>query len=742
MMLDKRSSLLLIIIFAVGLVYRLLLTTLNIFPPGADIGLHESVINSITAPKTTFLYNYYHMGGGLSATNPGYHIFASFIITMTGAPDYLVQALIASLFSALIILCAFMVVRLVWGEFTGIIVAVLVTFSASDILMLSWAGYPNIVALVLIPVLFYLFLQPKPSPNHYRISAALIVSALFLTHLFSGIIFMAITITALVAAITFKSTGLTIKSAVVWLIPIFFGITLVSPYLISIFPVYFGPEGAITGSVSVIKQAVVETRIVSSVTSVLAVVPILLFLVISKKEKGKFFTLPSVLFASAILVPLAGAQCYLFGFFLDYERFLYFLTLPVLVCIGIILVKATNVISDLFSKLKHLKTGNQSSNVKVRTVLLSVLVGVCLLTPLFALPNVGLAQANYFQVMNPTKYEAIKWVQTNTPVDSVCVADAEFGWWLSGFAKRPTLSAVDPQFLILQREFEPALVASNLLKGDYWINNGFMQVEQVGRYANVSSHDFYAVLNDSIIKPLAFSLNDTQASLLYRDNGSPEEMKLEDFVDSNTQVANDGNSTSLIISRESSLFRITEEITVFKGVRFAEVTFVFQTGGNINFDWIRIPFKSSGCPLQYGNSIGIVDSNMHMVNQIVLPEGKPGKDMVLQQNADYYELVCNLNGHSTIQLNFHIGLCPFEESEIPQTDYIQLIRNNAENFQSVVSDGPITSFDYQSAIYRWKISYIVAIDFDNVRRFSNDPTFRLAFKNDEVAVFQVVRTLN
>ena len=84
---DKKSrNLLLLAILLVAFLYRFALTTMNIFPPGADIGLHESVIKSIMAPKPTFFYNYYHMGGGLSVTNPGYHIFSAFMITMTGAP--------------------------------------------------------------------------------------------------------------------------------------------------------------------------------------------------------------------------------------------------------------------------------------------------------------------------------------------------------------------------------------------------------------------------------------------------------------------------------------------------------------------------------------------------------------------------------------------------------------------------------------------------------------------------------
>ena len=511
LMINKRNvNLLLLFILAVGFIYRFALMTANTFPPGADIGLHQSVINSILAPKTTFLYNYYHMGGGISATNPGYHIFAAFIMSMTGATDYLVQAAVASMFSALIILCIFMVVRLLWGELAGFVAAILALFSASDIIMLCWAGYPNIIALALIPLLFYLFLQPKKlSQKNYLIVASLITGALFLTHLFSAIIFITIAILALIVNLAFsKSTGFTKKTALAWLTPLFFGFILVSPYILSVIPFYFGTEGAITGTVSTMKQAVVETRVIPATILGLALIPIGMFLVFSKRQNKKFFTLPSVLFASALLVPLAAAQGYLFGFFLDYERFLYFLALPVIVCLALIIVKAAEIIPKGLQKIKV-----KVPAVKAKPVLITAIVIFCLLTPLFALPYVGETQANFFQVMNQPKYEAIQWIQNNTPENAVIVADASMGWWTSGFAKRATLSAVEPQYLILQREFAPALAASNLLKADYIADNGLLRIQQTGAYANGSSHDIYAILNDSIIEPLVFSINDTQVSL-------------------------------------------------------------------------------------------------------------------------------------------------------------------------------------------------------------------------------------
>lgn len=733
----QNSTLLILAITALGFVYRLWLTTMNTFPPGADIGLHESVINSILAPKTSFFYNYYHMGGGISVTNPGYHIFTSFIVSMTGVPDYLAQAVVASLFSALMILSIFMLVKLVWGERPAFISAILVTFSVSDIIMLSWAGYPNIVALSLIPVLFYLFLQPsKLSTEKYLTIATLLMGALFLTHLFSAIVFLTITLFALIVGIAFsKRTDFTFKKASFWLIPIAIGALMVSPYLVGVIPVYFGPQAAITGSVSTISQAVVETRVVPMLMLGFAIVPFLLFFAFSKKQTGKLLTLPTVLFASAILIPLAAAQGYLLGFFLDYERFLYFLALPVIVCLALIIMYSVNIITRGLSRIML-----NLPLFRLRTVLTLVLIAICLFTPLFALPNAGASEANYFQVMTPEKYQAIEWTRTHTPEGSVFVAEADFGWWLSGFAKRPTLSAVDPQYLILQREFEPAKVASNFMKADYIADNGLLQLEQAGPFANGSRHDIYTVSNSSVIKPLVFSLNDANISLLYHTDEGPKEVKLGAFTDSNTQVANDGNSTTFIITRANQGLRITEEITLFKGVRFAEVTFVFQTEGSMNFDWLQVPFQSRGFSVQYANSIGLVDDVSHLINQIIFPESQLGNDVTVQETSDAYLLICNLQGSSTAQMRFYVGLCPFSAyAQMPNVDYWNgLIENNSKTYLQAVSNQPINCFDYRTAISQWNISYIALTDSKLIPRFSDDPMFKLAYKNSEVAIFKVV----
>ena len=752
-MVEKRSkNLLLLAILAVAFAYRFFLMTMNTYPPGADIGLHESVIKSIMSGKTNFFWNYYQMGGGLSATNPGYHIFAAFVISMTGLPDYLAQALVASFFSAFLVLCAFLIVRQVWSELAAFIVAVLVTFSISDIVILSWAGYPNVIALMLIPVVFYLFLQPsKLSSKSYLAVASILISAIFLTHVFSAFVFVAITIFALfICALFSKKSGLSKKQAISWLMPIVFGALLVSPYLVNVIPVYFSSEGTITGTVSEISQAVLETRLIPLEIICLSLIPVFLFLLFSKYQNGKFLTVPAILFASWILVPALATQSYLFGVYLDYERFLYFLALPIITCIGFIIAKAPNALSRVAQILRkgiNLKIKARPAFIlskKASTAaLLSILVVFTLFTPLFALPNVGVSQADFFQVMNPSEYQAIQWVKTNTPVGSVCVADAEFGWWLSGFAQRPTLSAVDPQYLILQHEVGPANVATNLLTADYLIDNGLIQIEQAGAYTNGNTHEILAILNNTYIHPQVFSINDTQISILYTENGAPQQLDLTEFTNTNTYVESNSDNASFIVTRENQLLNITEEITLFKGVSFAEISFILQNNtDSVNFDWLQLPFQSRGFPLQYNNSIAVIDNSLHELSQIVFPERKLGSDVVMQENPASYELIYNLQGNSTSEISFFVGICQFNpDTETDQANYYNnLIENNSKNYLDKISDLPLNCFDYQTAMRDWNISYIAVRDFDSIPRFSDDPMFALVFKNDQVAIFKIIKS--
>src|SRR4030042_7063962 len=135
----NKKHLLLLLIFTFSFIYRLVLMLWDGFPSGADIGLHNSVIYSITGHgNVDFFYNFYHMGSGLSLTFPGYHIFTSSIMLMTGLTEYVAHAVVVSLFSSLMVLAVFLITKKVWSEPAAYVVAFLAAISRFDIEMLLW----------------------------------------------------------------------------------------------------------------------------------------------------------------------------------------------------------------------------------------------------------------------------------------------------------------------------------------------------------------------------------------------------------------------------------------------------------------------------------------------------------------------------------------------------------------------------------------------------------------------------
>jgi hypothetical protein len=120
----SRKHAVLLLVFVFSFVFRLLVMLWGNYPSGADVGLHNSVIYSITGSgNKNFLWNFYQIGGGVSLTFPGYHIFTAGVMMMTGLPDYIAQAVVVCWFSSFIVLCAFLITKILWTESAARIVA-------------------------------------------------------------------------------------------------------------------------------------------------------------------------------------------------------------------------------------------------------------------------------------------------------------------------------------------------------------------------------------------------------------------------------------------------------------------------------------------------------------------------------------------------------------------------------------------------------------------------------------------
>ncbi len=780
-----RTSVLLLLVFVFSFIFRMLLMFWAGYPPGADIGLHNSVIHSITGGGgVDFLYNFYHIGGGVSLTFPGYHIFTAGVIMLTGLPEYVAQAAVVAFFSSLIVLCAFLITKRVWSLSAGLLVAFLAAISRFDIEMLMWAGYPNVITLMLIPLTFYLYLEKdRFTKTPFLASTSILAASLFLTHSLSAAMFgLTAAVTILIVLALPSRFRVPRKTALYWFAPIVFGAALVSPFLISAVPTYLAEYGS-----DEIAAATVATRI----QPLEVVLPLFLitaaFFIFSKKFYNKFLTLPTLLFAMWVFLPLILTQGYLVGLPVDYNRFLYFLVLPVLVFIAVLLDYGSGFFAETLDKLRTegklqvrpVKVPKRLEEFQRKTMLASKRISAALtrkriytvfaafflifcfaVLPIFTAPsiNVGQTLQSYYQTMNTPKWEAMQWLKQNTSEGSVLVADALYGWWLGGFTQRPTLSAVDPAYLTVKREVDNASFASKLLDTDYIIDNGYIQVREDG-YVSRHNPEIVAKQNWTYNPYSFFTFNNNGTSIEYQVNGVQAQVWVNNLTIKDIHMLNDTEHTSIIVTRGNDDLNYTLTTTVCRDTRFVNITATLTSlVEGVVFDYIHMTVETNGVQVSYGNdlaTIGLVDLGTKSFGQLIFSTPPQTCYIPTEDIVKIIQLTYPMALKSEGQFQLLAGA--YSESNNPDyyanqeaidNYFLPIVSSNLNTAMNrMQKDHGWSNFDYHTELVSRKISYVVLsisddpnpdkTELDVEAKFRYDPAFSLVFINEEVAIYKV-----
>lgn len=763
----NRKYILVLLLFAFAFVYRIVLMLWPAYPSGADIGLHASVINSITqSGNTNFLYNFYQMGGGISLTFPGYHIFASEIIVMTGLSDYLAQAIIVALFSSFIVLAAYLVTRAAWTESGALIVAFLVAVSRFDIEMLMWGGYPNVITLFLIPLTFYLFLQRgRFSTAPFIVSTSILAGSIFLTHSLSAVIFVTVTVaTALFVLIRPTAFGASRKTFLSWLAPLVLGAVLVSPFLAEAANAYFHSNSTLN-TASDINSAILSTKLIPLEIVVPLFAILILFFFLSKEYRGRYLSVPAFLFFMWLLVPLILSQGYLYGLYIDYNRFLYFLLLPVIVLLGMFIDHGSIVFARLIDNYRTLTSqmhkSAQSANkyaahisrrITRKNLYIVFVAGILLasmfLFQLLVTPWQGAAVQSFYQVMDSPGYQAIQWAKDNTPTGSVFVSDALYGWWLGGFAQRPTLSAVDPQYLTDNRELAPAKNASLLLDTDYMIDNGLIQVREDGGYTTRHNPEILTDLNWTYFPYSFFNFDSNQIEIDYTVNRTTNQKSASNLtVDGmEMQMGPNNQSATIIVSRSNDLLSYTQFTTVYQDSKFVNITAIVNTKvSGVSLNYLSYQVESKGTPIPTSsNTLAWIDEGVKALGQLIFIGNQPHVQQTVNNAPPYnFNIQYALNSASEGKIEFAATTYSVSDKLDIYTDqnsinnyFTPIIEANL-NMPQQTNDKPLTTFDYLAALQYYNVSYIVNRVADVNPKFAGDPNFSLVFINDKVAIFKV-----
>lgn len=740
---NRRINILALGIFVLALIYRTLLLQTDVYPPGPDAGLHNSIINSMVIKNGNFLWNYYHMGGGPSLTHPGFHIFTAFIWLVTGMPDYMAQCTVAVLFSSLIVLCTFLLTKATWGlPLASLTAAFLAVLSRYDIEMIAWGGYPNVVTLALIPLLFYMYFR-KDTPLKTTLAvSSLLVGSLFVTHSLSALTFLSIAVPFLAFSFLISRKSSRNKKLLVFTASIALGVLLASPFIVHIFPVYMEnvERGMFTGAVNENRRAIILTRMIPLQLVFAALVPTFSFLLFSKKYKGSLFDNVGVLYSLWMVVPALLTQSFIIGLYTDYFRFLHFLIFPLTIFFALLIDHTCGFITGVANAYAQVKKIRFNPKI-VYTLSTLVLLAVFIFgfVPFFSSPSHGFIIADYYRVVYPQEFELIEWIKQRTSEGAIFVSNHGYGWWIAGFGQRITLTSTDPQFLIIPHEFEAAYIAKTLLKTNFVLNNGFIEVCEDGGYFGRYNPMLSINCSKSLEPYPMLSFNESEITIFYTKDSDTKMIGATAIPLKGLTVEQNQESANITITRENNHLTFVRQIKVFKSAKFATLSLTIKglDRDHVSLQYVRLILRAHGKVFKLEDTIGFLDENAKICAQVIFEGKKPIIKQFTEDNPKCIEVLYNAENSEKAEIKMAVG--GFEMEEIKEENLKTLFASMTQSwFQKEPKSFPIKIFDYREVIKIKRINFIACQRRGySIERFANDPMFDLVYINDNVALFKI-----
>ena len=712
------------------------------------------------------------MGGQILPTPPGFHFFVSILILFSGLPLLFAQLLTAALFSSVIVFPAFLFSKRIWGNTNaGVLAAFFAAVSALSLEMISWGGYTNVVSLALIVTIMYLFLRDMDKPSIFNLlMGTLLFGGLILTHTFSLFILFPVLILYFIFLFigkVWKFNDLNfLKKLRFFIVSGGLGISVISPWLFRVFGFYVGAssEGSFLGGVPDNRNLILANRTVDSMILALFVALIPTFFLF-KAYRKQYWDSKSLLIVAWFLVPLVMTHAYIFGVFVDYSRFMYFIDFPGIIIISAGLLYLFSYTSKKLTKVTRLY-GNSAKNiipVFVFTVILFVFV---LISPWSIIPNAAQQRADFYSTIQQPEYTTIEWLRNKTPESAVLVADHLYGWWLSGISKRATLSAAGLEFLLYAHEMQVASNSGLLLDTDYYFDNGLIQVRDDGPY--ISRHNplfseetlsgevvpvFYFQDNETLINFESFDYRKITTAITETRNASflklvteTGNLTLSEMEIIETSIAKDELS-NLTVLRENNLFTVNKTLQVNQGKGSADLSYEITAKNNTNLSSINFRiYAPSFENLTYTNTtttsiIRAFNSNKKVGGQI---HTTSVPDSIVSPknytNCAEVEYVLSNPTFKGITVRFHIEV--FDPASLSDEDFEELFlliedQKFAYSPTEEATDDPMYIWDYAEMIENFNVTHVICRDERIFSKFSQDPLFQFVLNSGKVAVFQV-----
>ena len=381
--------------------------------------------------------------GDITWYPPLYHILLASFMAFTGVNNVeqiiVLVKFVTVVIDWLIILSVYMFASKFFGRKVGIIASILMLFLFPFYEINFWGGYPTLLSLSFMILLFlYLSIEKKLLAGNLFIF--LFAFSLVLSHQLTALLSFLIVV-PFVLVVAVRSRGRYSKA---WIAAIFGGLLafflyysgLIIPHLNDILVVHILTEvrEMVYQIPSVTFQAFATNF---GFVLVFSFVGIFLALKYRTRWKKNFY----LLLLLSFLVPLLLSQSYLFGLYLPYQRFIYYL-LPSLAIFGAVcLFYILNLVVSF--QYKH-KMRKGSFSMKLVTTFVVALLFAMFIFRFGVVYGKVMESSAYYSTSDIKAYDAGLWLRVNYPDAATTVVTKTPGTWFAVFSGKYTIAAVDP----------------------------------------------------------------------------------------------------------------------------------------------------------------------------------------------------------------------------------------------------------------------------------------------------------
>ena len=479
-----------------------------------------------------------------------------------------------------------------------------------------------------------------------------------------------------------------------------------------------------------------------------------------KVQKKPLFYITLML---SFFVPLFFAESYLFGLYLPFQWFIYYLMPTLAILAAVASVFAFDKLSTFYLK-KRVSVKKAWRKAATITV---ILLAVSMVVVRFGTVYGKIIEASvYYSTSDPKALEAGLWLKNNFPENTTVVVTYVPGFWFQLFSGKPVIAETDP--VVGRNEISEAV-----LDLSYEIENP-LTLLRAYEAKGAASYESYVSI-DGVWYRVAYTSGDGDF-VLYSENGLEKKAELSDFSREIVFEAGNSSSKRMLVNYVGKDLAVTQVITFHDdsysiGVSwnvsplragisdialylsvFVDLQFHFEKAylsGILNWEspWSH-PSDSQG------NDWAVTDFSTETLTDRYLGFYDENKDVVFALKLDTIPNWGNIGALSSMQIdairlryNFselsvnQNGTCSYEVLTFSKSSYPEM-PSQPINVRSLFDLKPANSFyllsrNYHDYVKENNIGFIVYDKNELDTKIIRSKQLELIYSNDRYMIFRI-----